>query len=324
LVASGLVAEVVIGKALEFAFVKEGILKVGEAQPGEMEVTRFTEGVADTPHARPPHSGLCFLPQWLYDSFEVIFAFRGLGWSWGEGVHVPKYKRPLDHNGFLRATLVSLLKNYLLFDIMEALFQMFPGVGTPQGASMFYPDLPPLQRYIVSTTIHMLTGCALLTGFGMLYDLSTLIAIVFVQSSPSSWPPLMDHPWGADSMHVFWSEHWHQLLRQTFMVFGGYPGKWLAGNTGMVLGAFVASGLFHECAIYSMGGGFDRRGVTFFAIQGPFLIGERLWKKVTGRRVAGWSGRLWVYFCMFILAQPLSTSSGRGVHTNTHTCYFGS
>jgi len=155
---------------------------------------------------------------------------------------------------------------------------------------------------------YVLAGSALLAGFGMAYDFNSVIAITFFESSPSSWPPVVDHPWGADSMHAFWSMHWHQLLRRTFMVFGGYPGKWLAGNTGMVLGAFVASGLFHECAMYSMARGFDHRGVTFFAIQGPFLIGERLWRKVSGRRVAGWSGRLWVYFCMFILAQPLTDS----------------
>jgi hypothetical protein len=107
-------------------------------------------------------------------------------------------------------------------------------------------------------------------------------------------------------MHKFWSKEWHQLLRQTFLVFGGYPGKWLAGDIGLLLGTFLASGLFHECAMYSMGRGFDHSATLFFAAQGPVLVLERLWKKVIGRTVQGTAGRLWVYFIMFIAAQPMS------------------
>lgn len=156
----------------------------------------------------------------------------------------------------------------------------------------------------------MLTGSALLAGFGMVYDLVTLVAVGLVHSPPTAWPPIMDDPWSADSMHAFWARHWHQLLRQTFLVLGGYPGKILTGGSdiGMVFGAFVASGLFHECAMYSMARGFDAAVPMFFALQGPVLVGERVWRRVTGRRVSGWGGRLWVYFMMFVGAQPMGRS----------------
>jgi hypothetical protein len=118
----------------------------------------------------------------------------------------------------------------------------------------------------------------------------------------------MDDPWHADSMHMLWARSWHQLLRNTFLVFGGYPGRWIGGDLGMLLGAFVASGLFHECSIYTLGRGLDHTVTLFFASQGPILIGERLWRQVTGRRVGGPIGRLWVYFVMFVGAQPMGLS----------------
>jgi len=303
-----LVAAVITVRSLAFAFTKEGILKVGEVQPGVMAVSVVTEDTADPSRVHDAQPGLWFLPQWLYDTLELALTLRGQGWAWGEGVHLPTYRRPLDRRGFLRATLISFLKNYLLLDFLNTLVKMFLGVGTSQGGSIFYPDLPPLQRYAVSTTIDLLSGSAVIAGLNMSYDFVSIIGVAFLQSSPSSWPPLMGNPWRADSLHAFWSKHWHQLARQTFLVFGGYPGEWLLGNTGLVLGAFIASGLFHECTMYTMNRGFDHRGITFFVIQGPFLIGERLWRKVTGRRVSGWGGRLWVYFCLFVLAQPLLDS----------------
>jgi hypothetical protein len=106
-------------------------------------------------------------------------------------------------------------------------------------------------------------------------------------------------------MHAFWSKRWHQLFRQTFMVVGGYPGKRIAGDVGMVFGVFIASGLYHECGMYAMGRGFDHTVIVFFALQGPLLILERLWRHFTGRRVRGWMGRFWVYFILFIVAQPM-------------------
>ncbi|PPQ69106.1 hypothetical protein CVT25_004603 [Psilocybe cyanescens] len=302
-----LFAAVAISKSLEFALNKEGMLKIGESRPGvkKGKAKDVPNGngngyVESDEPARHP-----FIATWFYDAIEVAHTLRGLKWKFGQGAHVPKHTRPLEPSAFLQATLVSFVKNYLTVDFLEALLKLFPGVGEPLGGSMFYPELSPISRYVVSTIIHMLTGSAILAGFGMVYDLITLFAVGVMDSSPLSWPPVMEDPWTAESMHEFWAKRWHQLLRQTFLVFGGYPGKWLAGNFGMLFGTFIASGLFHECAMYSMGRGFDHSATLFFAIQGPILIIERLWRRFTGRRVGGWPGRLWVYFDMFILAQPM-------------------
>ncbi|KAJ6585085.1 hypothetical protein B0H19DRAFT_409896 [Mycena capillaripes] len=242
---------------------------------------------------------------WLYDSFELIHTTRGLRWKFAQGTYIPAHTRPLERRAFLRATLDSFIQNFLLLDLLESCIKLFPGVGVPAGGSMFYHELPLIPRYIVSTTIHMLTGSSLLAGFGMVYDLITLVAVGLLDSAPTSWPPVLDHPWRADSLHTLWARSWHQLLRNTFLVFGGYPGRWLAGDVGMLLGTFLASGLFHECSVYTLGRGFDHSVTLFFAAQGPLLIGERLWRKVLGKRVGGRFGRIWVYFVMFIGSQPM-------------------
>jgi hypothetical protein len=174
-----------------------------------------------------------------------------------------------------------------------------------------------------------MTGCALIVGFKMVYDLITLFAVGICHSSPENWPPVMDDPWRADSLHRFWARDWHQLLRRTFFVYGGYPARQLfrffsglfAKNNGVnknvssstqtaehfsvVLGTFIASGLWHECTMYAMGKGFSWTPILFFAAQTGLLAGERVWRKVTGRKVGGWLGRLWVYFVIFVLSQPM-------------------
>jgi hypothetical protein len=304
----GLFAGVTIAKSLEFAFHKEGMLKVGETRPGVM---KGKESAKD--HSPPAgHSGHPFIAQWLYDAVELIHTMRGLKWKFGRGMHIPKETKPRDRVPFLRATFISFIQNFLLLDLLESAIKLFPGVGSPVGGSIFYMNLRPIWRYSVSTLIHMMTGTSILVGFGMVYDLITLLAVSLLNSSPASWPPVLDHPWTSDSMHVFWSKRWHQLLRQTFLVLGGYPGKWIAGDLGLLFGTFVASGLYHECAMYTMGRGFDHTVSIFFTLQGPILILERMWRRLTSRRVGGLVGRLWVYSILFIGAQPLSTSSTYG------------
>lgn len=294
-----------IAKSLEYALNKEGMLKVGETSPGVIEGQGKGKEV---PNGSTRRYKLSFVPRAIYDTIELIHTLRGLQWKFGQGIYVPKPNRPQERSSFLYATLISFIWNFLFLDFLESMIKLFPGVGSPLGGSMFYPALSPSWRYTVSTAIHILTGSSILTGFRMVYDLVTLIAVGCLDGSPASWPPVVDNPWNADSMHRLWSKHWHQLLRQTFVVLGGYPGKWLAGDIGLLFGTFTASGLFHECAMYSMGGGYDHAVPIFFSMQAPILLLERLWRKLTGRHVGGWPGRLWVYSIVFFSAQPMSQS----------------
>ncbi len=327
-----------LAKSLEFAFTKEGMLKIGEVRPGVLkEKRKFPKTSFDSPHYQLKLNGtangmtngsLPLSPQspWkgLMDAFELIHTCRGLNFKFGQGTPIPPYRRPLHRQAFLRATLCSFLSHFIILDILESIIKLFPGVGTPSGGSIFYTSLPLLTRLVVSTTIHILTGSALLCGFTMVYDLITFIAVGCFYSLPRNWPPVMDDPWNADSMHRFWARDWHQLLRRTFLVFGAYPARYLvrslqnirfgkkSGSHGRLrtledisglFGVFLASGLWHECSIYAMGRGFEWTPVFFFAGQVGLLIAERVWRKLTGKKVGGLWGRLWVYFVVFIGAQ---------------------
>ncbi|KAF5385687.1 hypothetical protein D9757_005537 [Collybiopsis confluens] len=312
----GLAAEVVIAKALEYSLTPSGMLRIGESRPNEPKGKEKAATNGDAQHANGLHpklepensSSYSSFSSAIGDAIRLIHEMRGLGWKYGTGVHFPPPTRSLERSKFLQATFWSFIAHYLLLDLLESIIKIFPRVGTPAGGSIFYQNLPSPQRYVVSTAIHLLTGSALLSGFHMVYNLVTFIAVYICDDSPALWPPVMDHPWSSDSMHIFWAKRWHQLLRRTFVVYGGYPGKWIAGDWGAVLGTFLASGLFHECSIYAMGRGFDPIVPLFFISQAPILILEKLWRITTGQRVRGWLGTLWVYFVMFILAQPLTDS----------------
>ncbi|KAG1745973.1 uncharacterized protein EDB91DRAFT_1119897 [Suillus paluster] len=303
-----LIAEIMGAKAISFACNKEGMLKVDEVRPGVARNSDAIKANGDA-HAKPVRSELVGSAlAWLYDALEVILSYRGLGWKFGVGVHVPHDERSLERNSFLFATLTSFLKNYLIFDLFESFVKLVPDVGTPHGGTIFKAELPFLYRYALSTAIHISTGSCILAGFELSYDFITIFAVLFLGSSPSAWPPVMDHPWQADSLHSFWAKRWHQIFRQTFFVFGGFLGRILAGNMGMLFGTFIGSGLYHEFAAYALGRGFDIIVPMFFALQAPLLLCERVWCKYTGCRVGGLYGRLWVYFCIIILGQPLSDS----------------
>jgi hypothetical protein len=304
---------VLIGKGIDLALARTGRHKhsedvLGATIQGDSDSDSDSSGEdlsASATASKRQYADL--LPPWAQDALELMFSLRGLGWDFGKGVYTPPPTRPQERRAFLRATFWSFIIGFLILDVIDAAIKLVPGVGDPEGGSIFFPDLPATSRFFVSTAIHVLTGTALVAGFGMVYDLMTLLAVAVLDQSPSAWPPVMDNPWAAQSLHEFWARRWHQLFRQTFLVFGGIPGRKIGGDVGLVLGTFLASGLFHECTILAMGREWDSRVPLFFLMQGGSVIGERIWKKVTGHRVDGFLGRLWVYFDIIILGQPLGS-----------------
>ncbi|KAI5121341.1 hypothetical protein M0805_000649 [Coniferiporia weirii] len=315
----GLCCLVCIGKTLEYAFVKEGRFKVGEKHLGGMSTPAISKkdyDPKDPTHPADSHipvtglnrPGSSFLPLGLQDGFELAFAFRGVGWDFGKYVYIPPERKPLARRPFLIATLNTFAFNFLVLDFLESCIKLAPRVGTPLGGSIFMQHLPPAERYATSTALHIASGFALLAGFQMVYDLATLVGVGLLQHDPTSWPPVIDRPWAATSLGELWARRWHQLLRQTFIIYGGVPGYAVGGRVGMVLGTFLASGLYHEASSLAMGRGWDPHVVLFFAAQGVLVLLERVWKRVTGKRVCGWPGRVWVYFVIMVLGQAMIDS----------------
>ncbi|KAH7904766.1 hypothetical protein BJ138DRAFT_867907 [Hygrophoropsis aurantiaca] len=304
----GLLAEALIAKAIGYAWRKDGMLKIGETKPNiSLPSVKENGHIAHS----PPTSAFSMhnlFPRWFRDAVELGFSMRGIGWHYGTGVYIPEESRPLDRKSFLRSTTVAILKNYLLLDLLDTLIKHIPGVGSPHGGSIYFSNLPLPVRFFVGFIIHSLTGSCIIAAFEMAYDLATVFSVLLLDYPPSAWPPIIENPWKARSLHEFWAKRWHQTLRETFFVMGGHPGRLIAGDVGMILGTFIGSGLYHELAAYAVGRGFDYRVLLFFAMQGPFLIIERLWRKFTGRRVGGRFGQLWTAFSILALGQVMADS----------------
>ena len=201
---------------------------------------------------------------------------------------------------------------FLTVDILDSFLKLTPPLRTPGGNSIFVQSLPWPQRYLLSTAIHVATGTAIVAGFNMVYTLITLFAVTVLGHSPTAWPPVFNNPWDGHCLAEFWGKRWHQALRRTFMIFGGFPGQWLGQvlgfgkPLGMLFGTFIGSGLYHEFSAYTLGKGFDWRVPAFFLSHAFFVLGERIWRSVTGYRVRGPLGRVWVYFTIMVLGQGMS------------------
>ncbi|KZT73257.1 hypothetical protein DAEQUDRAFT_754538 [Daedalea quercina L-15889] len=283
-----LVCYYMIGKSLNFAFVRDGRFKIGEKR-----LRRVNEV--------DPESGVdpALFPPWLRDGFELVCALRGIGWDFGRDVYIPPRTTSTQKGRFLSDATMSLIKHFLTVDLCDSLIKLVPGVGSPEGGSLFLADLPLHLRYCLSTATHILVGMVVIFGLEAGNDFVSLVAVGLFRSSPETWFPLYDSPWRSTSLHQLWGNGWHQLLRHMFLSFGGYPGLWLAGNAGMVLGAFLASGLYHELGLQMS----DHRVVLFFLSQGVGILLENRYKRYTGKSVGGVVGWCWTFFWVVFVGQ---------------------
>lgn len=352
-----------VSKALEYGLTK-GRCKLGERYPGESRtvpsvvlarLTTTDQGAknkSDEPkldgdsykkgsegvngHVSPITDNRNPLVRDLSDLADVFFSIRGIGWDFGTDypLHIPREWRQTEPVGvFLRQTTVEFCINFLIFDLLEVTFKLIPGVGTPEGGTIFLPQLPPLQRYTLSTFISLMTGLVVVFSFQMWYSYFTLIGVSLLGHSPLSYPPIFNSPWKAQSVSSFWGARWHQLVRQSFFIYGGYPLQWLcgtivslfkgknseavkkAGEIGLVMGTFFGSGLFHGIGIWTMHasgdqkGGFDYQAPIYFTLCSLAVLVERLFKIATGKKVRGVWGWLWTAFWILGASQMMGESS---------------
>ena len=171
-------------------------------------------------------------------------------------------------------------------------------------------------RYTISSVISLISGTAVMAGFMMVYALISFIGVVLLKQDTRAWPPVFDAPFLSTSLNEFWAKRWHQFLRRTFMVYGGLPCGYITSflpiptaakksivQIATVLGAFLASGVFHELTSTAMGHGWNGRVVWYFFMHGGLVIVERVWRKISGKRVGGWMGMVWVYFWVAVAGQ---------------------
>ncbi|KAG6373496.1 hypothetical protein JVT61DRAFT_6654 [Boletus reticuloceps] len=244
-------------------------------------------------HLRPRNSS----PSTIMDALDLISSYRGYGWDWSRRLYIPRETRPANRIAFaLHASLSAVAHAFICIGFYLAAFTMLPlGVGdVPGGSTLFDDTLPFWLRYPRACIISVITAFATYGGMQMFYDLCTIAGILFLGQDPAQWPPAFDSPWRATSLIDFWGRGWHQFLRQVFLLVGGYPLSLVLGRDGIIIGAFLASALWHHIMVLT----FDSRAGYWwmfvgFGMMGPGILAEQAFHRVTGRRVGGVVGWIW-------------------------------
>ncbi|RPD65979.1 hypothetical protein L227DRAFT_597347 [Lentinus tigrinus ALCF2SS1-6] len=309
----GLMALVLIAKSIDFAFAPNGRLKTGEKTLPSIVQDHTSPSQSPKPGAKESvwTSGnplASILPRPVFDALDVGLTMRGVGYDFGQYVYIHLAPVSSSRSAFVRTVVPRLIRNYMVMDVLD----------TVEKRDDLLPHLPPIQRYTISTALHALHGLLIYAHISVSYDMAALTGVLVLKQSPSSWPPVQGDLRSTRSLHRFWSRTWHQTLRHTFLLLGGFPGRWLAGDVGVVFGTFLASGLFHELGLMAAGKAFDHKVVAFFLLQAVGICLEKTYYSLTGRRVGGVAGAAWD--ALFVLGFGQMCSNGILDEQRTWAC----
>lgn len=102
------------------------------------------------------------------DSAEALASLRGIGWQFGSGTGLyvpPEWRDTTSRSRFVQQTLISWLIHFTLFDLLTSLIKLVPGIGTPNGGSIFaFGGDNVFKKYAISATIEFSTGVAFILG----------------------------------------------------------------------------------------------------------------------------------------------------------------
>lgn len=158
-------------KLVEYTIHRGPILKLSEAQEASSRQKNHSElSVSPKGDIKLPGAHKSYLSSassFLYDAFELIFTWRGIGWQFGAetGVRAPPASRNVGNRGvFLLQTFISIIQNSLICDVAHTLIQLTPA-GTPAGGSIFdFGGDNLVHKYAISTALHVLSGIVILFG----------------------------------------------------------------------------------------------------------------------------------------------------------------
>lgn len=251
------------------------------------------------------------------DALDLCFNLRGIGWSWSNGLHIPKENRPTSKSSFILHCFTRMVFLFVLFDLFHFSIQyLIPETSqNAYGATVFVPTLPIIQRYLLALLVTFMGGLVVCTAIQIIYLLQSIIAVGLLGHDISQWPRSFDRPWLATSLNEFWAHRWHQVFRDLFISFGAKPFMYLTGRAGGVIGAFLVSGVLHDIGLWGMGRGTDSpRVIGYFVLNGVGVLLEHAWKKATGNRVQGFWGWIWmICWVVGLGTQLVEAWSSRGL-----------
>lgn len=234
--------------------------------------------------------------QTIADTCDLLYNFRGIGWNWPQRLPIPTDKPSASKVAFVKSSSISLFKISILFGLIRYFEQsVFPLTFRPsRGGSIFDTSLPPVERYLWSSLLTIITGFKLFAMLTLAINFLALFGVLLLKQDPSYWPPLFDKPWLSTSVSELFHKRWHQMCRDCFIHLGFVPFSMAFGKAGGVLGAYLVSGLYHSVGTWAMGGEFVPVTVFFVAV-GVGCVLEHSFKMVTGRLVQGCMGRTWAF-----------------------------
>ncbi|KAF9223537.1 hypothetical protein BS17DRAFT_146816 [Gyrodon lividus] len=205
-------------------------------------------------------------------------------------------------------TTFSGVLHLILCDFLQFGMQSFEPdtIGAPIGGSIFDPSLPPVKRYLRSTTISILFGISIYAITQVVYFVFSIFGVAVLRQSLNQWPPLFYSPWRSTSLRELWGNRWHHLNRNYMIVVVAKPLKHAAGEWGGLLGAFALSGLMHDLGLRAVGRGSDFVSVFgFFFMMGVGVIIESLWARWANKTVSGVYGWVWTFGWVALLGNSL-------------------
>ncbi|KAF8126064.1 membrane bound O-acyl transferase family-domain-containing protein [Boletus edulis] len=263
-------------------------------------------------HLRPANSSRST----IMDTLDLVSNIRGHGWTWSGGLYMPRETRPTDRKTFVLCALLSAIAHSMICGaIHRAILTLAPvGVGPiPQGSTIFDDSLPFLVRYLRSSIITTLAGWMMYTALQMNYDSFTILSILLLGQEPVQWPPLFDAPWRATSLTDFWGRRWHQLLRRTFLFLGGYPLSRIFGRVGVLVGAFLVSAIIHHFIAITFNSKIEIWWMLVgFGMMIPGILAERVFYRLTGKRVCGVLGWMWTMTWLTLWSHLIIEGYARG------------
>ncbi|CAE6450908.1 unnamed protein product [Rhizoctonia solani] len=243
--------------------------------------------------------------------------FKNTTWDW----MAPSLKRRLSspitpRTTFLKNSLVSLFKNYLIYDTLDAFNK-----HRIWDCSQLYP----ITNGGLSIPEQLLAAFSVCVTTSLSISISAIIVSIISVACGApveAWPPMFNRPFTATSLEDFWTCRWHSLFRRTFdrlslgvlgaveRITGPLPlrfRKFLRVTTIFGLSAFLHLLLMHRLPTsetHYHPAFFDRSILAFFLSQPLALLLERAvvhplsGGNVWVRRAYAWawllySGRWW-------------------------------
>ncbi|CED83776.1 hypothetical protein [Phaffia rhodozyma] len=203
--------------------------------------------------------------------------------------------------------LVVSLRNASILVGICALAAPYPGFTQTEGFSLFgvmsgqkviwLPGfIQPLDERFVALSITAFFGFCVYLFVEALYHQAASI-LISLGWPVSSFGEIFEKPWMASSVHEFWGKRWHPVFTPTFHFYS----RLLPSSLKPVM-IFLISGLIHDVGLLPLTKDtiYPSYITGFFVLQAVPLVSERLFGEMTGKRVGGWSGRIWVWTWMIL------------------------